>query len=136
MSEIEDSFKIARDLLAYLEDRFTNGESDAESTKATMIEVVGALASHGRPERTSDKPPRGVGYGQMGRDGYTTPDEAMIVASLSTLALSPIRDTLTRGFSHFVTSMTAVPRYELTIRWRTLKWSAFTLGEFGGGKLR
>jgi hypothetical protein len=73
MSEIKDSFAIARDLLAYLEERFTNGETDAEATRATLIKIVGALASHGRPTRAGKKPPRGYGY---------TFDEAQVVASL------------------------------------------------------
>jgi hypothetical protein len=82
MSELDDSFAIARDLLARLEERHSAGELDPVETRKTLVMIVGALMQHGRPERTSDKPPRGLGYGQMGADGYTTPDDAMIVASL------------------------------------------------------
>ncbi|MBR1145091.1 hypothetical protein [Bradyrhizobium sp. AUGA SZCCT0431] len=58
---------------------------------AVLKQMVSASMRQGIPERTSDKPPRGVGYGQKGKaeiglDGkrvsYTTPDDAMIVASL------------------------------------------------------
>lgn len=61
--------------------------------------MLSAAMRRGVPDRMSDKPPRGLGYGQLGRqeigtngkplarsDGeplkYTTPDDAMIVASL------------------------------------------------------
>jgi hypothetical protein len=73
MSETEDSFAIARDLLAYLEERFRDGLTDPVETRATMVKVVGALAMHGRPPLLGKKPPRGYGY---------TFDEAQVIASL------------------------------------------------------
>jgi hypothetical protein len=78
--EIAEGIKIVRGLLDAFEGRAT--QDDPAMVRSTLVTLVDALMSHGRPERTSDKPPRGVGYGQMGKDGYTTPDEAMIVASL------------------------------------------------------
>jgi hypothetical protein len=74
MSELDDSFAIARDLLARLQERHSAGELDPAETRKTLVRVVGALMQHGRPERTSDKGPRGLGYGQsgkqeVGRDG-------------------------------------------------------------------
>jgi hypothetical protein len=80
--EMADAFAGAYQMLNDLERRLAAKKETPEAVRATLVKVIGALASHGRPGRTSDKPFRGVGYGQMGRDGYTTPDEAMIVASL------------------------------------------------------
>ena len=91
MSAIDDSFAIASGLLQHLQERYEAGQLDETEVRVTLIEVVGALRAHDTSPRTSDKPPRGLGYGQMGRkettpDGritsYTTPDDAMIIASL------------------------------------------------------
>jgi hypothetical protein len=78
--ELQTAFALARMYLDRLEERL--GNEDPAKVRLTLIKVIGSLRSHGRPERVSDKPPRGVGYGQMGPDGYTTPDDAMIIASL------------------------------------------------------
>jgi hypothetical protein len=72
--EIKDGFAIARALLDDLEERIERGEEDPERVHVTLAKVVGAVRSHDRPPRTSDKNPRGIGY---------TMDEAQIVASLS-----------------------------------------------------
>jgi hypothetical protein len=82
MTETEDSFAVARGLLELLEERFRIGDADPAAVRATMVNVIGALASHGRPPPAGDKPQRGLGYGQKDRDGHLTPDDAMIVASL------------------------------------------------------
>jgi hypothetical protein len=73
MSEIDDGFAIARSFLDRLQEQYASGESSFEETRKTLIGVVGALASHGRPVRSSKKPPRGLGYSL---------DEALVVASL------------------------------------------------------
>jgi len=78
--ELQTAFALARMYLDRLEERL--GSEDPDKVRLTLVRVIGSLRSHGRPERASDKPPRGLGYGQMGPDGYTTPDDAMIVASL------------------------------------------------------
>ena len=91
MSELDDSFAVAQSLLHRLHEQYEAGQLNAEALRITLIGVVGALRAHGRPPRTSDKPERGLGYGQSGKpeirpDGsvvtFTTPDDAMIVASL------------------------------------------------------
>jgi hypothetical protein len=55
-----------------------------------------------------------VAHEERVRSGKIAPDDAIALAcsaftrvAACTLALSPIRDTLTRGFSHFVASITA-----------------------------
>jgi hypothetical protein len=95
--EIADGIKGVRGLLDYFEENAA--QDDPAMVRATLVKLAAALISHGRPERTSDKSPRGLGYGQPGKqeigpdgkplfraDGqplkYTTPDDAMIVASL------------------------------------------------------
>jgi hypothetical protein len=78
----DDPMAILRGVVATFERRVAAGNEDPASVAQTVKWVVAVLRAHGRRPRTSKKPPRGVGYGQMGKDGYTTPDDAMIVASL------------------------------------------------------
>lgn len=82
MSEIEQRFIIARDMLVSFEEDFRRGAVDERIARETLAEVVGALKRRGRPYRLSDKPPRGLGYGKLDRDGYLEPHDAMVVASL------------------------------------------------------
>jgi hypothetical protein len=71
--ELAEAIDGVRAMLDRLEERLSRGEADPVEARETLIKVVGALMSHGRPPQTSKKPFRGYGY---------TFDEALIVASL------------------------------------------------------
>lgn len=98
-NELTDAFEGAHQLMDDLERRLAAKTETPEAVRATLVKIIGALSAHGRRVPLSDKGPRGLGYGQpgnqeVGPDGkplfrsdgqplkYTTPDDAMIVASL------------------------------------------------------
>ena len=64
--------------------------------KAALEHVAKAEKTHARAKTPKAK-----------RDARRELDKALSASAACTLALSPIRDTLIEGFSHFVTSMTA-----------------------------
>jgi hypothetical protein len=86
MNDVTEGFEIVRDLLATLEQDFAVGKVSALEVEKRLARAVDAITcsldSDGEPLSSRGQPPRGLGYGQMGRDGHLTPDEAMIVASL------------------------------------------------------
>jgi hypothetical protein len=79
MTEIKEELRVAiagaRAHLDHLEEMLAADRESPAAVRATLVKVIGALASHGRPPRSSKKPTRGLGY---------TFDEAQIVASIAT----------------------------------------------------
>lgn len=79
--EIPQAIGIMRVAIEDLELMALAGDQPEEALK-TILAVISAAEAYGKSPPRRGQPYRGVGYGQMGKDGYTTPDEAMIVASL------------------------------------------------------
>jgi hypothetical protein len=73
MNELRTQFASARMYLDFLQEKLENGTEQPADVRATLVRVIGALASYGRPPVKAGRQPRGVGYDL---------DEAMIMASV------------------------------------------------------
>lgn len=71
--ELTNAFEGAHQLLDDLERRLAAKREAPEAVRATLVKIIETLASHGKRVPLSDKPLRGLGYGQ---------NDALIVASL------------------------------------------------------